>query len=220
KKKQKKKKESTASEASVSENKEVKYICLTLDDGPGIYTNRFLDLLEQYQAKATFFMIGEQVGDFASAVRREHDLGMEQGNHSWNHKTLTKLTADEVRWEIAATDDKIEEVTGARPKLFRPPGGGFNDFVLENGQGHPFILWSIDTEDWKTKDADATYNCVMTEARDGAVILCHEIYEATLQAAERFIPDLIAEGYRFVTISEMAELRGRSLEAGKKYNSF
>ena len=203
-----------------AEVKADKLVCLTLDDGPGVYTSQFLDLLEENDAKATFFMIGEQVNDFASAVRREHDAGMEQGNHSWDHRTLTKLSTEDLVAEINDTNDVIEAVTGSRPTVFRPPGGGYNDEVNAHSDGMPVIIWSIDTLDWQTKDADNTYNVVMNEVRDGSIILMHEIYQASLDAAARFIPELRKQGYKFVTVSEMAKAKGIDLNAGQVYTNF
>lgn len=197
-----------------------KMICLTFDDGPGAYTDKILDLLTQYNAKATFFMIGEQVSDHAAAVKREHELGMEQGNHTWDHTTLTHLSADEIRTEFSKTNDIIEQVTGQKPTLYRPPGGGYNDEVFDNDFDMPCILWSIDTLDWKTKDADNTYKTVMENAADGAIILMHEIYEPSYEAAKRIIPDLEKQGYQFVTISEMAAAKGDKLRPNHPYGSF
>ena len=208
------------SKTKPKEVKADKLVCLTLDDGPGVYTNQFIDLLEENNAKATFFMIGEQVNDFASAVKREYEAGMEQGNHSWDHRTLTKLSLADLDQEIISTNDVIEAVTGHRPTVFRPPGGGYNDTVAAHTDGMPMFIWSIDTLDWQTKNADTTYNTVMNEVHDGSIIIMHEIYQASYEAAARFIPDLIAEGYQFVTVSEMAKAKGIELQGGEVYMEF
>ena len=195
-------------------------VALTFDDGPGEYTDDILDLLEQYNVKATFFMIGSQIYDYPSAVVREHDIGMEQGNHSWDHKTLTHLTDEQIYDEVYSTVAVLEELTGDGPTLFRPPGGGYNDSVLANSCGLPAILWSIDTLDWSTKDAQATYNSVMNNVKDGDIILMHEIYSASYEAAKMLIPALLEEGYSLVTVSELAEIKGVTLESGHVYGSF
>ncbi len=195
-------------------------VALTFDDGPGEYTNRLLDILERYDANATFFMIGEQVEYYADAVRREHDMGMEQGNHSWDHRTLTHLSDEDIQSEISSTNDVIRRVTGEEPTLFRPPGGGYNQAVFDNSFGMPVILWSIDTLDWSTKNADSTYNSVMSQVKDGDIILMHEIYEASVDAAERLIPALKEKGFRLVTVSQLASLRGAKMTSGTTYGHF
>ena len=192
-------------------------VALTFDDGPGEYTNQILDLLGKYNVKATFFMIGNQVSDFSSAVKREHDMGMEQGNHSWDHKTLTHLTAEQISSEISRTNDVIRSVTGSNPTLFRPPGGGYNDLVIANSFGMPMIMWSIDTLDWSHKNAQTTYDTVMNSVQDGDVILMHEIYEQSYIAAQMLIPALLERGFRLVTVSELAAQRGHTLRSGISY---
>jgi peptidoglycan/xylan/chitin deacetylase (PgdA/CDA1 family) len=162
-------------------------------------------------------MIGSQVSDFASAVKREHDMGMEQGNHSWDHKTLTHLTADQIASEISRTNDAIRSVTGSNPTLFRPPGGGYNDLVIANSFGMPMIMWSIDTLDWSHKNAQITYDTVMNSVQDGDIILMHEIYEQSYIAAQMLIPALLERGYRLVTVSELASARGYTLRSGISY---
>ena len=192
-------------------------VAFTFDDGPGEFTNRLLDILDRYDADATFFMIGEQVNDFAAAVQREHDMGMEQGNHSWDHRTLTHLSAEDVSQEVSSTNDVIRAVTGENPTLFRPPGGGYNDTVIANSFGMPMIMWSIDTLDWSTKNADQTYNTVMDQVQDGDIILMHEIYSESVDAAERLIPALQERGFKLVTVSELARRKGVTLTSGYSY---
>lgn len=192
-------------------------VALTFDDGPGVYTDQILDLLRQYNAKATFFMIGSQVSEFSSSVKREHDMGMEQGNHSWDHKTLTHLTADQIAQEVSRTNDAIRSVTGENPTLFRPPGGGYNDLVIANSYNMPMIMWSIDTLDWSHKNAQITYDTVMDSVQDGDIILMHEIYEQSYIAATMLIPALQERGFRLVTVSELAEARGYNLTSGISY---
>ncbi len=192
-------------------------VALTFDDGPGEYTNTLLDILDEYDADATFFMIGEQVNYYADAVRREHDMGMEQGNHSWDHSTLTHLSGDDIAEEISSTNDVIRSVTGDNPTLFRPPGGGYNSSVIENSFGMPMIMWSIDTLDWSTKNADSTYNTVMNNVSDGDIILMHEIYQASVDATRRLIPALQERGFRLVTVSELAREKGVTLRSGYSY---
>jgi peptidoglycan/xylan/chitin deacetylase (PgdA/CDA1 family) len=195
-------------------------VALTFDDGPGEYTHAILDLLERYHVKATFFMIGMEVEKYADAVKREHDIGMEQGNHTWDHKTLTHLTPPDIAKEITSTNDVIRSITGQNPTVFRPPGGGTNATVQATSQGMPLILWNIDTVDWDTRDAQNTYNIVMNEVGDGDIILMHEIYDSSYDAACMIIPDLLRRGYQLVTVSELAKLKGVNLKAGGVYSYF
>ncbi len=195
-------------------------VAITFDDGPGEYTNAILDLLDSYHVKATFFMLGTEVEKYPEAVKREFDLGMEQGNHTWDHTTLTKLTAPEIAKEITKTNDTIKAITGKAPTLFRPPGGGTNATVEASSQGMPLITWNVDTRDWETRDAGSTYNIVMNEVSDGDIILMHEIYQASYEAAQMIIPDLLRRGYQLVTVSELAKLKNTELKGGQVYSNF
>ena len=140
---------------------------------------------------------------------------MEQGNHSWDHKTLTHLTPEQIAAEISRTSDVIRSVTGANPTLFRPPGGGYNNTVMANSQNLPMILWSIDTLDWSHKNAQTSYDIVMSSVKDGDIILMHDIYQSTSDAVVIILERLAAEGYEVVSVSE---LLGDKLTAGKKYS--
>lgn len=195
-------------------------VALTFDDGPGKYTSQLLDILQANNAKATFFMIGSQVPNYADQLRREQSLGMELANHSWDHATLTKLDAAGIQNEVTSTNNAIAAITGVNPVLFRPPGGGYNDLVSANSCGMPIITWSIDTLDWKTRNAQTTYNTVMGSVKDGDIILMHEIYQESIDAAKALIPALIQQGYQLVTVSELANRRGVTLTPGTRFNHF
>ena len=195
-------------------------VALTYDDGPGYYTDALLDLLVENDAKATFFMIGSEVVNYPSAVLREYELGMEQGNHSWDHKTLTHLSDEEIVEEFQKTNDAITSITGGEIRLFRAPGGGINDAVFNNSLGMYSILWTIDTLDWETKNAQQTYDTVINNVKDGDIILMHEIYEASLDASRMLIPKLKEMGYQLVTVSELAAAKGVTLETGVSYGAF
>ncbi|MCI1723159.1 MAG: polysaccharide deacetylase family protein [Lachnospiraceae bacterium] len=193
-------------------------VALTFDDGPGIYTDRLLDILQKNNAKATFFMIGEQVGSFPSQIQREKALGMQIGNHTWDHKTLTHLDAASIQNEFLSVNNALKGIIGDGASLLRPPGGGYNDLVKANSLGYPLITWSIDTLDWKTKNAQTTYDTILSQVKDGDIILMHEIYSPSVDAAEKVIPELIKRGYQLVTVSEMAQAKGVSLEPGTVYS--
>lgn len=193
-------------------------VALTFDDGPSQYTKRILDCLEEYDARATFFVVGERVGEYSDVLKRTYEMGNEIGNHTYNHKVLTKIDNDAIASQLGKTNDAIEEVLGAAPALMRPPGGGYSDRV-KAAVDFPLILWSIDTLDWKTQNADSTVKAVFNDVKDGDIILMHDLYKASASAAERIIPRLIEEGYQLVTVSELAQYRG-GMENGKIYGKF
>ena len=195
-------------------------VALTFDDGPGYYTDQLLDVLDEYGAKATFFMVGEEVRNYPDQVLREYEMGMEQGNHSWDHTTLTHLSGEDIEEQFRRTNELLESITGGEIELFRAPGGGLNDDVYENSLGMKSILWSIDTLDWQTKDAQQTYDTVINNVRDGDIILMHEIYESSLEAARMIIPKLQEMGYRLVTVSELAAAKGVEMGTGESYGCF
>ena len=194
-------------------------VALTFDDGPSKYTNRILDCLAKYNAKATFFVVGNSVSSYPDVVKRAYSMGMEIGNHTMTHPNLKTLSADGVSRELNNAANKVSALTGIKPKLLRPPYGNYNSTV-SSVAGMPLILWSIDTLDWKTRNADKTVSCVLNEVKDGSIILMHDLYEPTASAAERIIPELVNRGYKLVTVSELAKAKGYTLTNGKAYSSF
>lgn len=196
--------------------KEPPLVALTFDDGPGQYTDKLLDCLEENGAKATFYMLGQNVEKYPDIVKRMHDLGMELSNHTYDHKDLTKLTQSQITEEIEKTNTLIENAAGVRPDTLRPPGGSYNEAV-QNLAGMPIVKWSIDTKDWKTKSENQTYQCVMDSVQDGSIVLMHDIHQWSVDAALRLIPDLMEEGYKLVTVQELAQAKGITLEDGQVY---
>ena len=191
-------------------------LALTFDDGPSGYTEDILDQLERYDARATFFVVGERVSDYASTIQRAHSLGCEIGNHSWSHPDLSSISISAMQNEISRTDAAIEKITGEVPALLRPPYGGI-DADVRYYAGKPLIHWSVDTRDWATQSSSSTIYSVLNNARDGSIVLMHDIYSATRNAAVSLIPSLISSGYQLVTVSEMAAYRGITLEDGTVY---
>ncbi len=198
--------------------KKDKAVALTYDDGPSRYTPQILDCLEKYGAKATFFVVGNSVYAYPDALRRAHELGMEIGNHTMNHSRLTSISSSAVMSQINSNANVVENVTGVRPQLVRPPYGSYNNSVI-SAAGLPFILWSIDTLDWKTRNAQKTVNAVLSEVSDGDIILMHDLYLPTVQATQILVPRLIEMGFDLVTVSELAERKGTTLET-KAYGKF
>lgn len=193
-------------------------MALTFDDGPGPRTMELLEVLERYDAHATFFMQGKNVPNYGDAVKKMLEIGCELGNHSYDHPQLTKLDADGIRQQIGDTNNLIAKEAGQPATVMRPPYGAINDTVKAN-VGLPMILWSVDTLDWKTRNVQSTIDAVMASG-DGDIILMHDIHTQSVDAAIQLIPMLIENGYQLVTISEMAEARGITLENGGKYTQF
>lgn len=197
--------------------KSQKAVALTYDDGPSKHTNKILDCLSRFGAKATFFVVGNRVDTYADTLLRAHSLGMEIGNHTMTHPKLTSLSLSAVSSELNSTANAIERITGKRPSLVRPPYGSYNQNTI-NTAGCPFILWSIDTLDWKTKNAQKTVNAILSDVKDGDIILMHDLYLPTAEATEIIVPKLIEMGFDLVTVSELAERKGISLTT-KSYSS-
>ena len=196
-----------------------KLVALTFDDGPHLTnTARLLDILKHENAYATFFMLGARVNYYPDLVRRVYQEGSEVAGHSYNHKVLIRLSATDLQYEINTTNDVIEKIIGVRPTVMRPPYGEFNNAV-KNAAGGALVLWSVDPEDWRYLDANIVYNNVMANVRDGSIVLMHDIHATTIDAIEKIIPALKAQGYTLVTVDQLILARGGSLAAGNVYRS-
>jgi len=205
---------------SVDPNKPV--IALSFDDGPGKYTDQFLDLFEKHGIRATFCTIGNLVNTQSDALARAVSMNSEVIGHSWDHKNLAKLSADDVRKQLTDTSDTIEAATGVVVPMFRPPYGAVSDTMKEVAEelGFAIIYWNVDPEDWNTDDSDEVYHAVMGAVKDRSIILSHEIYKSTLIAYTRLIPDLLSQGYQIVTVSELLFIKyGNNLTPGQVYYS-
>ena len=206
-------------EGKYDETKQRPMIALTFDDGPGEYTEELINCLVENNAKATFFMLGQNVEAYPEIAKELSDAGMELGNHSYSHPDLVTIGAEAAAQQVSNTDAALKAATGFEATVMRPPGGSFNDSV-KAAINHPLIIWSIDTRDWATKSEDQTYQVVMDNAQDGSVVLMHDIHEWSVKAAIRMIPDLIAKGFKLVTVSELAEAKGKTLQSGNAYYYF
>ena len=205
----------TSSEKVIPE----KMVALTFDDGPYTpVTFRIMDMLEAYGAHATFFVIGNRVANYPECLIRAVNLGCEIGNHTWNHTKLTKLSGSAVAQQIADCDQAVYNICGFHTRLMRPMGGSFNSTVAAN-VGLPMIMWCIDTNDWRYKDTNHIITEILDNVKDGDIILMHDIYECTADAMEVVIPELISRGYTLVTVSELAEYKGKELQTGESYRS-
>ena len=198
----------------------IKAVALTFDDGPNnSTTSRLLDILENNNAKSTFFILGSRAANGADCIKRMYESGMEIGSHTFDHTELTKLGDAEIKAQIDKTNDSIRNITGENPTLLRPPYGSYNSSVKE-AAGVPIILWSVDTLDWKSRNADSIYQTVMSTVKDGSILLFHDIYETTVDSIEQIIPALKEQGYELLTVSELAEAKKKTMKNGEVYTDF
>lgn len=194
-------------------------IAFTFDDGPGEYTDELLDCLEQNNAHATFFMLGQNVGSWESEVQRMVDIGCEVGSHSWDHLNLYDLDMDAVAKEFSDTDAALEKACGQKASVARAPYGNWNDDIIST-VNKPFFTWSLDSLDWSYLDVNKDYDAVMNgDLTDGSIILMHDIHEPSVQAAIKMIPELVAKGYKLMTVSELAAAKGVTLQ-NANYSDF
>lgn len=182
-----------------------------------VWDNRLLTILEEEDVKATFFMSGNRAQSIADRIRRMQSLGMELGSHTYDHTQLTKLDESALAEQIEKTNAAIMNAAGTAPTLLRPPYGSYNAAV-KAAAGVPIVLWSLDSQDWKSHSADAVYQKVLTEVQDGSAILFHDIYDTSVDAAKRLIPALKEHGYEMVTVSELAKRKGKALSPGDVFS--
>jgi len=195
-------------------------VALTFDDGPSKHTDRLLDIFAANGGKGTFFVVGNIIDNRPETLKRTVAEGHEVAGHSWDHRQLTKVTGEDLINQIMSTRAKIYDLTGIDTSVLRPPYGSYNDEVKQvcKDLGVIIVNWSVDTLDWKYKDADTIYNTIMAEVNDGDIILCHDLHGTTVDAMEMVIPALIEKGYQLVTVSELLEASGKEITAGSVYN--
>ena len=192
-------------------------VCLTFDDGPtrGV-TDKILDVLQKYKAHATFFEVGSRIKGNESIVKRADALGCEIGSHTWSHKDLRLVSNAVAESEISKADDAISAVIGHAPYVLRPPYGDIRGPV-RNRVDRPMILWTVDTEDWSTRNADKTFAAATAIKKSGNVVLMHDVHKDTADAVAKIIPELKKRGLQFVTISEFYAAKGIALEGHTVY---
>ncbi len=195
-------------------------IALTFDDGPHYQqTPRLLEMLEQYNAKSTFFILGDRSHFTESnkkTVTMVAEAGHEVASHTYAHKDLKTLSKEGVIAEVVKARDNLYALTGEYPTYIRPPYGGYNDLVKEYAYA-PLINWDLDSKDWSFRDVDKIVEHVLKEARDGRIVLMHDIHWFTVDAVERLLPELAAQGYQFVTVSELFYYNNVEKINGKVY---
>lgn len=196
---------------------EPKYIALTFDDGPRRgTTERLLDGLRERGASATFFLVGEEIAGNEDLVRRMTAEGHQVGNHTWSHMRLAGTAPETAAEEVRRTQAALEEVLGEGTYWLRPPYG-LIDEDMETAV--PMVKWSVDPRDWESRNAAQVTRAVLRDASPNAIILLHDIYPSSVEAALAIVDALEAEGYWFVTVEELLRLNGVTPEAGVMYRS-
>lgn len=188
------------------------YIAMTFDDGPHPKnTPRLLDMLRQRNIKATFYVIGTNVKMYPNITRRIVAEGHEIGNHTWTHPNLTKLSDSQVRKQMISTRDQIVQVTGVLPRTVRPPYGALltrQREMLFNEFGYPTIMWSVDPRDWQRPGVSVVRDRILSETRNGSIVLAHDLHGPTVDAMPQTLDGLLAKGFKFVTVSQLLTMKG------------
>lgn len=180
-----------------------KVVCLTFDDGPHpANTPALLDLLGQYQAKATFFVVGNRAETYGQVLSRAAAEGHAVGNHTYSHANLTKLSAGDKLGQVTSGAQAIENACGVSPKLIRPPYGARAPGETEIA-GERVTLWDVDPQDWKYKDPQRVASHILSHVQSGSIVLLHDLYATSVEAAGIVLQELSAQGYRFVTVEEL-----------------
>ena len=210
------KEEDLAAYQSYQAKKQQKLVALTFDDGPNAATTpQALDILAKYHVKGTFFMLGKNIAGNEQLVKRVHDEGHEIGNHSWSHPQLPTLALEQAKKQIEDTQAALRAVIGESPKMMRPPYGAIND-TIRNAIDMSFIMWNVDSLDWKNRNTASIMEQVKKQTYPGSIILMHDIHQTTINALPSVIEYLKKNGYTLVTVSELLnhQLEGHRLYYG------
>lgn len=196
-----------------------KYVALTFDDGPSPRcTPQLLDGLRDLGAKATFFVVGCQAVKDPDIVRRIADEGHQVGNHSYDHAALDQLNPAQALADLEKNDALLRELLGDGDYWVRPPYGLLTDDEAAR-LTVPLVNWSVDTEDWRTKNCDKILDVIYRCTGDGDIVLLHDRYLNTVEATLKAIAHLQQQGYVFVTVSELLSLKNVTPEPGVTYRS-
>ena len=198
-------------------NKNKKFVALTFDDGPNHNTSKVLDVLNKYNVKATFFLLGCNINGNEEIIKKMDSMGMEIGNHMFSHKLVTSLDSSDIKKEIGSVDKLVFDVIGKYPTLIRPSYGTYNK-MFKSVVDRPIVIWNVDTMDWKYHSSSMIGNRVFGSVHDGSIILMHDIYSATTNSLDVIIPKLQSRGYQFVTVSELYYYKGVSFNGGSVYS--
>ena len=198
-----------------------KLVALTLDDGPGPYTERLLNAMKKRGVKATFFVLGNRIDQYPELIKRMEKEGHAVGNHSYDHPNLTRLSASGVSSNMNKTAKKIEKLIGHKPEVMRCPGGSCNKTVKKYAEnaGIPIIYWDVDTRDWESRNVTKIMNVAFGKdgIKNGSIVLMHDIHEPSVDAAIKMMDKLKKQGYTFVTVPELLMAREGEIVPGTVY---
>ena len=196
-------------------------VALTFDDGPTETTKKILDVLEKYDARATFCIVGANIETHKKTIARAVDLGCELVSHTWNHSALTTMSTDNLKKDTERVSDALYKISGVKPVFVRPPGGSYNSTTSKTigSMGMATLFWSIDPQDWSHLNSNTTYTRVMDNVKDGSIVLLHDLVISTGTAVEKLVPDLIKKGYQLVTVSELLTYSDVGIKPGLVYMS-
>ena len=198
-----------------------KYVALTFDDGPsGRFTRRLLAGLQERDARATFLLCGYRLENYGPLAAEMAAAGHELGIHGYSHRDWRHLSRRELAAEIGDTEKLLPE--GVRIRFLRPPGGFVTDGVRQVAAARNYAIlgWSVDPKDWEISDTAAIESSVVRSVRDGDIILLHDMSDSSVDAALAIVDDLSAQGFQFVTVSELAAIRGIEITSGREYKAF
>ena len=201
--------------------REEKYVALTFDDGPsGRYTRHLLEGLRARDVKATFFLCGYRIAQYPELTRQLYAEGHEIGYHGYSHRVMAQLSRRDIARELQDTQALLPD--NCAPQFLRPPEGKTSDALIQVAQARQLAIlsWSVDPQDWATRDTMAVENAVLRTVQDGDIILLHDMTDSSVQAALDIVDRLKTEGFRFVTVSQMAELRNVTITPGRIYRCF
>lgn len=196
--------------------KETKLVAFTFDDGPSKYTLDIANILEEYNASATFFEVGYNIKAHPEITKELSERGFEIANHTTDHSKLTKLTEVKYLSKINDNNALFKELTGKDMPYLRPPYGSYNDKIKASA-GVPIVTWSLDTRDWESRNKDKVIEMVINNIKEGDIILFHDLYESTRDAVKELMPLLKEQGYQAVSVGELFKSKGITLEAGTSY---
>ena len=194
----------------------VKQVAMTFDDGPSDQTTRLLNFLKQNDIRVTFFLVGNRMNSYSSIVQRQAAEGHEMGYHSYAHANQPSLSSSQITSDFNKSNNILKNLTGKEFTVWRTPGGDYNSRVL-SCVPVPHIMWSVDTLDWKNRNSYSVYSAIMNRAKDGSIILMHDLYGSTVDGATQAMKEMLAGDYEFVTVTELLSRNGTPPKAGTTY---
>ena len=196
----------------------VKQVAMTFDDGPSDQTTRLLNFLKENDIKVTFFLVGNRINSYSSTVKRQAAEGHEMGYHSYAHANQPSLSSSQITSDFNKTNKILKDLTGREFTVWRTPGGDYNSRVL-SCVPVPHIMWSVDTLDWKNRNSYSVYSAIMNQAKDGSIILMHDLYGTTVDGATQAMKEMLAGDYEFLTVTELLSRNGKAPKPSTSYTN-